>query len=47
MSNNQYIAVILVTVGACMLAASIGAVLSKGREKGSSAAAGLPTVIKY
>ena len=47
MSNNQYIAVILVTVGACMLAATIGAVISKAREKGSSAPAGHPTVIKY
>lgn len=46
MSNNQYIAVILVTVGACMLAATIGAVISKAREKGSSAPAGHPTVIK-
>ena len=47
MSNNQYIAVILVTVGACMLAATIGAVISKAREKGSSAPAGHHTVIKY
>ena len=46
MSNNQYIAVILVTVGACMLAAAIGAVIGKARGKGPSASAGHPTRIE-
>ena len=40
MSNNQYIAVILVTAGACMLAAAIGAVIGKARGKCPSAPAG-------
>ncbi|MGM9598263.1 MAG: hypothetical protein ACI3XO_10705 [Eubacteriales bacterium] len=47
MPNDQYISVILVTVGVCMLAAVAGVIVSKAREKGSSAPAGRPTVIKY